>query len=100
MGAERDLLVGMLLDDHLRVSLRELCGMCGVNADLIVEMVSEGIVEPDGDDPHHWRFTGTSIQRIQTAVRLQRDLNVNLAGAALALDLLEELAELRRLRKR
>jgi chaperone modulatory protein CbpM len=35
------------------------------------------------------------VQRVQTAIRLQQDLGVNLAGAALALDLLEELQELR-----
>lgn len=93
-------LIGILLDDNLRVSLRELTGMCGVNAEVVVEMVSEGIAEPDGGDPHQWRFAGASIQRIQTALRLQRDLKVNLAGAALALELLEELSELRRLRER
>ncbi len=101
MNAEHDdALVGILLDDNIRVSLRELCGMCGVSAELIMEMVSEGIVEPEGSEPQRWRFTGVSIQRVQTAIRLQRDLKVNLAGAALALDLLEELAELRRFRGR
>jgi chaperone modulatory protein CbpM len=101
MSAEQDdPFLGTVLDEHIRVSLRELCGMCGVSTELIVEMVSEGIVEPEGGNPRHWQFTGVSIQRIQTAIRLQRDLKVNLAGAALALDLLEELAELRRLRAR
>ncbi len=95
-----DALEGVLLDDNIRVSLRELCDMCDVNAELIVEMVSEGIAAPEGSEPHRWRFTGASIQRIQIAIRLQRDLKVNLAGAALALDLLEELAELRRMRGR
>jgi chaperone modulatory protein CbpM len=101
MNAEHDdALEGVLLDDNIRMSLRELCDMCDVNAELIVEMVSEGIAEPEGSEPHRWRFTGASIQRIQIAIRLQQDLKVNLAGAALALDLLEELAELRRMRGR
>lgn len=101
MNAEpEDSLVGILLDDNVRVSLRELCGMCGCHAELIVEMVAEGIAEPEGNEPHQWRFAGAFIQRIQTAMRLQRDLRVNLAGAALALDLLEELAELRRIHDR
>jgi hypothetical protein len=33
---------------------------------------------------------------VTTVVRLQHDLEVNLAGAALALDLIEEVRELRR----
>jgi len=47
-----------------------------------------------------WRFTYTEIRRVQTAVRLQRDLRINLPGCALALDLLDELEELRQLRRR
>jgi chaperone modulatory protein CbpM len=93
-------LTGIVLDDNLQVGLRELCSMCGCKAELIIEMVSEGIAEPQGSDPRQWRFTGLTIQRIQTAIRLQRDLNLNLAGAALALDLLDELTDLRRMRDR
>ncbi|MCK5540480.1 MAG: hypothetical protein KAI69_06080 [Deltaproteobacteria bacterium] len=36
------------------------------------------------------------IHRVQTVQRLIRNLRINLAGTALALDLLEELEELRR----
>jgi chaperone modulatory protein CbpM len=35
------------------------------------------------------------LQRARVALRLQNDLDVNLAGAALALELLDELDELR-----
>ncbi|MBT9477058.1 MAG: MerR family transcriptional regulator, partial [Polaromonas sp.] len=35
------------------------------------------------------------LQRARVALRLQTDLDVNLAGAALALELLDELDELR-----
>jgi len=34
------------------------------------------------------------VKRVRTAVHLQRDLGVNLAGAALALELLDRIAEL------
>ncbi len=47
-----------------------------------------------GDNPRNWCFGATQIKRIQITLRLQQDLRVNLPGAALALDLLEELAEL------
>jgi chaperone modulatory protein CbpM len=35
------------------------------------------------------------VVRVRSALRLQRDLGVNLAGIALALDLMEELEDLR-----
>jgi chaperone modulatory protein CbpM len=43
-----------------------------------------------------WRFSGTALRRARTALRLQRDLEINLPGVALALELLEEIDKLRR----
>jgi len=93
-------IAGTLLDEHAELDLCQLCEVCGVDAERVIEMVTEGVVEPCGIEPRQWRFTGTAVVRVRTALRLQRDLRVNLAGAALALDLLEELEELRRWRDR
>jgi chaperone modulatory protein CbpM len=58
--------------------------------------VAEGVIEPHGEERARWRFTGRSVIRTQVAVRLCEDLDVNLPGVALALDLLEEIERLRR----
>ena len=42
-----------------------------------------------------WRFSGSALRRAATAQRLTRDLGLNAAGVALALDLLEEIETLR-----
>jgi chaperone modulatory protein CbpM len=49
-----------------------------------------------GGERTHWRFSGRSLHRAQVARRLHEDLDVNLPGIALALDLLEEIERLRR----
>ena len=90
-------LEGNLLDEELRCSLGELCGLCGVPADYILEMIDEGLLEPEGRTPAEYCFRGPAVWRVQTAIRLQRDLRINLPGCALVLDLLEEVAELRRI---
>ena len=95
-----ELLTGIVLDDAVILKLRDLCRLCGVNAEFILAMVEEGVVEPQGTLPQEWCFGGASVRRVQIALRLQRDLRVNLPGIALALDLLEELEQLRRLRRR
>jgi chaperone modulatory protein CbpM len=87
------------LDDSVQLSLAELCSACSVEEELIVEIVAEGIVEPIGPNRAQWRFTGVAVTRIQRVIRLQQDFGVNLPGAALALQLLEELEQLRRLRR-
>ncbi|MBP7516279.1 MAG: MerR family transcriptional regulator [Desulfobulbus sp.] len=90
-------LQGVILNEDTRCTLADLCRLCGVPAEVIHEMVEEGLLTPEGLSPGDWRFTCVAIKRVQTAVRLQHDLRVNLPGCALALDLLEELEELRRL---
>lgn len=82
---------GIVLDEHTELTLIELSDACAVHADLIVELVDEGVLEPRGQALHGWRFTGIHMHRARVALRLQRDLGVNLAGAALALQLLDEI---------
>lgn len=90
-------ITGTVLDEDMRCNLGDLCRLCGVPADSILEMIDEGMLCPQGESPAQWRFTAVEIKRVQTAIRLQRDLRINLPGCALALQLLEELEELRRL---
>jgi len=86
---------GILLDDEAELSLGDLSRACRVHADWIIELVDEGILEPTGEDTAHWHFSGTSLMRARTVLRLQHDLDVNLSGAALVLDLLDEVESLR-----
>ena len=89
------LLSGDVLEEDVELTLAELCRACRLPAEQVYELVEEGVVEPVGRDPGGWRFQGVSLHRVRIALWLQRDLGVNLAGAALALDLLEELDQLR-----
>ena len=86
---------GTLLDEALIVSFTELTRLCGANGRAVKLMVTEGLLRPQGHRPDDWRFSGDEIRRARRAVRLQRDLELNLAGTALALDLLDELDHLR-----
>ena len=85
---------GTVIEDD-SLTLEQLCRACDVHADWIVSLVEESIIEPQGIDRCLWRFSGASLVRARSALRLQRDLGVNLAGIALALDLMEELDNLR-----
>jgi chaperone modulatory protein CbpM len=95
-----DPISALLLDDSVEFTLPELCSVCSVPEQLVVEIVAEGIVEPAGAEPQQWRFSGIAVARIQRVVRLQQEFEVNLPGAALALELLEEIERLRRSRGR
>jgi chaperone modulatory protein CbpM len=61
--------------------------------------VEEGVISVLEIDAAEWRFSGAQLRRARIALRLERDLGVNAAGVALALELLEELEQLRRDRR-
>ena len=86
--------IGTVIEED-SLTLGQLCRACGVHADWVISLVEEGIIEPQGDDMRLWRFSGASLVRARSALRIQRDLGVNLAGIALILDLIEELESLR-----
>ena len=91
---------GEVLDETLELSLAELCQACRISTEEVIKLVEEGIVEPRGRTATDWRFQGVYVHRVYRAVRLHRDLGVNWPGAALALDLLEEIEALRARLKR
>lgn len=88
-------ITGLILEEQTELSLADLCLACEAEAERIMELVHEGVLAPAGSAPAEWRFSGAHLQRARIALRLQSDLDVNLAGAALALELMDELDELR-----
>lgn len=90
-----DIITGIIIDETTVFSLQEVCSICGVDDATIEEMVAHGLVEPRKEREGASAFDLCELQRLKVALRLQRDLGVNLAGAALAMDLLNELEELR-----
>lgn len=89
-------MTGIVLDDQVHLTLQELCVACSGRSEWIIEFVEEGILQPVATERSQWRFPASSLSRARTAVRLQRDLGLNTAGVALALDLLDEIEDLRR----
>lgn len=85
-----------VVEEEVELSLADLCRACAADAELIEQLVAHGVLEPRGGaQPQRWLFVGGSLRRARVAVRLMRDLELNLQGAALAVDLLDEIARLR-----
>lgn len=81
----------VILDEAEEITLADLTRACHVHAEWVMELIEEGVLEPRGPGSPQWRFSATSIVRVQKARRLQRDLGVNLPGIALALQLLDRI---------
>ena len=86
---------GSLLTDQPELTLDDLCVRCGLSPDQIKAYVSEGIIEPHVSSEAQWRFSSVSLVMSHKAGRLERDLGLNPAGVALALQLMQEIETLR-----
>jgi chaperone modulatory protein CbpM len=97
MTASRtEALPGDIFEESAVLTVRDLSRICAVDERHIVEFVEEGVLQVIEINTTEWRFSGDALRRARLALRLERDLEINLAGVALALDLMEELRQLRR----
>lgn len=92
---KQNVLKGTLIDERVELSLHDLTHACACSTEWVLELVEEGVIEPRGEDRGNWRFRGPSLSRALTATRLRRDLDLNLAGIALALEMMDEIETLR-----
>ena len=84
------LITGEILNVEYQLSLLELARVCAVDHSYIVQLVEFGILAPEQTTSSLWRFNDKALKRTKISIRLQRDLDVNLQGIAVILDLLEQ----------
>jgi chaperone modulatory protein CbpM len=96
----RTVIEAVIVEERLRFSLAELCRACAAEPSFVVALVDEGLLNPSGRGPDDWQFEGAALRRARTAFRLKRDLQLSVDAAALVLDLLDEVDQLKgRLRR-
>lgn len=97
-------------DPGVVYTVSELCRQTNLEMDYVKELISCGIIEPGfashQNAPHQngtnnikstkpKRFSQSALIRIHRARRLQRDLDLNLEGVALVMDLMDRNRELK-----
>jgi chaperone modulatory protein CbpM len=94
MNAMRQM-ISTVVEEEVHLSLVELCRATRAPEDQVRVWVVEGVLEPLGESPREWRFTGPALRRARLALTLTREFEINAAGVALALDLMDEIAALK-----
>ncbi len=74
---------------------RQVLEILELEESFLVALEEEAIVEPDAPAPEA-SYSDSMLERIRVASELVRELDVNLAGAAVILHMREELNDLRR----
>jgi chaperone modulatory protein CbpM len=84
-------------EEWFYLSLQEVTCSFGVSSETILEIIEEGIVSAKVNEQNELLFDTEALRCIRTTLRLHRDLGVNMAGAGLAIQLLDEIHRLRAL---
>jgi len=89
------ILTGVLVDEDTPISFIEVCQKYNLSEELLSEMIEHGLFTPLASNLKTIQVTQKTVWRIQSARRLQQDLALNLPGAVLVLELLDELERMR-----
>ncbi|AZC22322.1 MULTISPECIES: chaperone modulator CbpM [Pseudomonas] len=79
----------------VQLDMEEFCEVADLSAAYVIEIVEHGILEPQGRAPREWRFNDQELSLAKRAAKLHRELDLEWEGVALALDLLDEVQQLR-----
>jgi len=92
-----EVISGSILEEQTSLTLVEICQSCHAPAETIIRLIEHGIISPiQGEKSKQWRFHQSALILADKALRLKRDLGINMAGVALALELLDEIDALRK----
>lgn len=89
------IVIGVLIEDTSTLSLDEVCQKYRIPQELLHEMIEYGFFANQPEQGQQVALDQKELRRIESAFRLHRDLEINLPGVALALDLLEEIEKMR-----
>ncbi len=87
----------ILIEENNPIGFEELCHAVQADQQFVIELVELHALKPEGQTHQEWRFDSNNFKRAKTAVSFYHDLEINLNGIALALDLLDEIDRLKKL---
>lgn len=91
---DKYLVSGVIIDNNEQLSLEELALALHAQPDVIVEMIEYHFIEPQGRQPQEWRFDSLALKRARIALSFLRELEINMAGIGLALELMDRIETL------
>lgn len=95
--AKHTVITGVIVDGNTtKISFLEVCQQYAIPEDMLLELLEYGLISEISSPNKDLMLNQRHLQRILSAHRLHQDLDVNTHGAILALELMDELSELRR----
>lgn len=94
MNKQQIIISEVSIETNLELTIDELCLACQVTPDFLEELLNYGAFEIENSTLDAYRFDSEDLRRIRSIKQLQHDLEVNVPGALLIVDLLDEMADM------
>lgn len=89
------ILSGVIIENSHCLTLDEFSRAIKTEKTIVIEMVEYNLFLPQGGKlPEEWRFDSVSLKRGRMAASFLHDLEVNMPGVALALELMDKIEDL------
>lgn len=92
---QENLLTGVLIEETTTYTVTEVCRIYHIPKELLIEIIEIGLFPEQNVAAEEMILDHNNLMRLETAFRLHRDLDINLAGVALALELLDDIEQMR-----
>lgn len=89
----KNLIVITHVEEHPELTLEEICRIYNISPEFIYAIIEQGVIEPSSREP--LRFPEEHLKRIRTIARLHHDLEINIAGGSLIVEMMEEMERMR-----
>lgn len=96
MNKNIQIISGVIIESTEPLSFDELCHAVQLQDEILQELIEHQIIQPFGKSRTDWRFDSLCLRRARLAASFYHDLDINLAGIGLALDLLDRIEQLER----
>ena len=95
MATKTDIIEFTIEHTLTKISFSEVCQQYGISEQILFEFLENGLIAEISAPSTSLVFESSHLQRILSACRLHQDLEINPNGVILALELMDELTELR-----
>lgn len=89
-----NILIGVLIEESQTFSCTEICHKYNIPEELLEELMEQGLFSNQSTEIKNLRLNQKELHRIEAAFRLHQDLEINIPGVVLAIELLEQIEQL------
>ena len=93
--AEHEVVTAVMIDEDTSLTFVEVCQYYRLPESVLRQMIEHGLFQESSTRVKATRFDAPKLARVRSASRLRKDLGLNIPGVVLALELLDELEQLR-----